>query len=301
MRPPSASQQIFPRSLTVGAQVRRHVVVQEPEASDDRKAAASGGRDVSLGCRLLAMAATPIKWCMRRRRRKMSSGAISRSMRLLLDPETNEVLDFVGGRDDLRAGIIRAIGRPEERFREDKLRMIRAVRFAARFRLRDRAGNVRARFRSSRRKFDQVSAERLRDELTKLLTEGAARRGFRAAGRNAFASRVLARNCADEGRGAAAAISSRRRRVDSHAADAGRLDGGMLADSGLGRAAARCGQAANVHAAAGPNGGFVSIDTWKSARDGRGDLPHACDFRTTIRSRSRRWWRTTCGSRMCRR
>ncbi len=53
---------------------------------------------------------------------------------LLLDPETNEVLDFVGGRDDLRAGIIRAIGKPEERFREDKLRMIRAVRFAARFR-----------------------------------------------------------------------------------------------------------------------------------------------------------------------
>ncbi len=53
---------------------------------------------------------------------------------LMLDPFTNEVLDFVGGRKDLSAGIIRAIGNPDERFREDKLRMIRAVRFAARFR-----------------------------------------------------------------------------------------------------------------------------------------------------------------------
>src|SRR5450756_2717290 len=52
---------------------------------------------------------------------------------MLLDPATNEVLDFVGGRDDLKAGIIRAIGEPERRFAEDKLRMLRAVRFAARF------------------------------------------------------------------------------------------------------------------------------------------------------------------------
>src|SRR6267142_2108448 len=52
---------------------------------------------------------------------------------LLLDPIKDEVLDFVGGRKDLDAGIIRAIGEPERRFGEDKLRMLRAVRFAARF------------------------------------------------------------------------------------------------------------------------------------------------------------------------
>ncbi|HYL68787.1 MAG TPA: CCA tRNA nucleotidyltransferase [Candidatus Limnocylindria bacterium] len=96
---------------------------------------------------------------------------------LLLDPETNEVLDYVGGRDDLRAGIIRAIGQPAERFREDKLRMIRAVRFAARFRY-----AIEARTFSAIVKLVpdicQVSAERIRDELTKILTEGAARRGF---------------------------------------------------------------------------------------------------------------------------
>src|SRR6202035_4868729 len=49
---------------------------------------------------------------------------------LLLDPLTNEVLDYVGGRKDLDAGIIRTIGNPERRFAEDKLRMLRAVRFA---------------------------------------------------------------------------------------------------------------------------------------------------------------------------
>lgn len=96
---------------------------------------------------------------------------------LLLDPETNEILDFVGGRKDLQAGIIRAIGRPAERFREDKLRMVRAVRFAARFRYAIEAGTFTAIVKSAP-EIHEVSAERLRDELTKILTEGAARRGF---------------------------------------------------------------------------------------------------------------------------
>jgi poly(A) polymerase len=96
---------------------------------------------------------------------------------LLLDPETGEVLDFVGGRDDLRDGIIRAIGRPEARFREDKLRMLRAVRFAARFGYAIEPETMRA-IQKLAPEINQVSAERLRDELTKLLTEGAARRGF---------------------------------------------------------------------------------------------------------------------------
>src|SRR6202040_683745 len=52
---------------------------------------------------------------------------------LLMDPATGDVLDFVDGRADLLAGIVRAIGDPLARFTEDKLRMMRAVRFAARF------------------------------------------------------------------------------------------------------------------------------------------------------------------------
>jgi poly(A) polymerase len=85
---------------------------------------------------------------------------------LLMRHDTGEVLDYVGGQADLRAGIIRAIGEPDRRFREDKLRLLRAVRFAARF-----AFTIEP-------AITQVSAERVRDELTKLLTEGAARRGF---------------------------------------------------------------------------------------------------------------------------
>src|ERR1017187_1185606 len=97
---------------------------------------------------------------------------------LLMDPlNGNRVLDFVSGCDDLRAGVIRAIGDPELRFREDKLRMLRAVRFAARFRYTVDP----ATFASIRRlapQIEQVSRERVRDELTKMLTEGSARTAF---------------------------------------------------------------------------------------------------------------------------
>jgi len=96
---------------------------------------------------------------------------------LLMRHDTGEVLDFVGGQEDLRAGLIRAIGEPDRRFREDKLRLLRAVRFAARFGFAIEPATFDA-IRRHVRDITQVSAERVRDELTKLLTEGAARRGF---------------------------------------------------------------------------------------------------------------------------
>jgi len=96
---------------------------------------------------------------------------------MLLDPATNEVLDFVGGRDDLQAGIVRAIGDPERRFAEDKLRMLRAVRFAARFDYRIDPATLAA-IQKLAPQIHQVSCERVRDELTKMLTEGRARRAF---------------------------------------------------------------------------------------------------------------------------
>ncbi len=96
---------------------------------------------------------------------------------LMLDPATNEVLDFVGGRDDLKAGIIRAIGDPERRFTEDKLRMLRAVRFAARFDYKIDPATMAA-IQKLAPKIHQVSCERVREELTKMLTEGQARRAF---------------------------------------------------------------------------------------------------------------------------
>jgi poly(A) polymerase len=96
---------------------------------------------------------------------------------MMLDPATNEVLDFVGGRADLNAGIIRAIGDPERRFAEDKLRMLRAARFAARFDYQIEAATMTA-IQKLANKIHQVSAERVREELTKMLTEGQARRAF---------------------------------------------------------------------------------------------------------------------------
>lgn len=96
---------------------------------------------------------------------------------MLLDPLTNEILDFVGGREDLKAGIVRAIGEPERRFSEDKLRMLRGVRFAARFGYRIEPATLAAIERLAAQ-IHQVSQERVRDELTKMLTEGRARRAF---------------------------------------------------------------------------------------------------------------------------
>jgi poly(A) polymerase len=96
---------------------------------------------------------------------------------LLMDPRTGEVIDLVGGRDDLEARLIRAIGDPELRFQEDKLRMLRAIRFAARFGFAIELTTFAA-VRRLAPEIHQVSAERVRDELTRLLIEGSARRGF---------------------------------------------------------------------------------------------------------------------------
>ena len=96
---------------------------------------------------------------------------------LVMRHNTAEILDFVDGQADLEAGIIRAIGEPDRRFAEDKLRMLRAIRFAARFGY-EIEHKTFAAIPKHARLISQVSAERIRDELTKLLTEGAARTGF---------------------------------------------------------------------------------------------------------------------------
>ena len=87
------------------------------------------------------------------------------------------VLDYVGGRGDLHARLVRAIGEPKLRFAEDKLRMLRAVRFAARLEFAIERRTMDAIWQQAAA-IDVVSAERVRDELTRILTEGGARRGF---------------------------------------------------------------------------------------------------------------------------
>lgn len=87
------------------------------------------------------------------------------------------VLDYVGGLADLDAGVIRAIGNPERRFEEDQLRLLRAVRFAARFGFTIEPSTL-ASIRKLAARIHAVSRERIREELTKMLTEGHARQAF---------------------------------------------------------------------------------------------------------------------------
>jgi poly(A) polymerase len=96
---------------------------------------------------------------------------------LMMRHDNGAVLDFVGGQNDLHAGIIRAIGDPGLRFAEDKLRLLRAVRFSARFAFPIEPATFDA-IHLHAPEIDQVSAERIREELTRMLTEGAAKRAF---------------------------------------------------------------------------------------------------------------------------
>jgi putative nucleotidyltransferase with HDIG domain len=100
------------------------------------------------------------------------------------------VLDYVGGLADLDTGVVRAIGRAEKRFEEDHLRMLRGVRFAARFGFELEAETKRA-IRSLASKIHAVSRERVRDELTKMLTEGHARRAFELLDETGLLNEVL--------------------------------------------------------------------------------------------------------------
>lgn len=171
--PPDRVQQLFPNSLAVGARFGVVVVLDDArEAGPPQVEVATFRSDIGYSdgrhpdrVVYASSAEEDVK------RRDFTINA------LLLDPATDQVLDYVGGREDLSAGIIRAIGRAEDRFYEDKLRMVRAVRFAARFAYAIEARTFAA-ISKLAAEIHQVSPERLRDELTKLLTEGAARRGF---------------------------------------------------------------------------------------------------------------------------
>jgi poly(A) polymerase len=115
---------------------------------------------------------------------------------LLLDPLRDivnpraAVIDYVGGLADLDACIVRAIGRPELRFEEDRLRMLRAVRFAARFDFEPEPATFAA-IRALAARIHAVSRERIRDELTKMLTEGRARRAFELLDATGLLAQVL--------------------------------------------------------------------------------------------------------------
>jgi len=97
---------------------------------------------------------------------------------LLYDPISKEVIDYVGGQADIQAKLVRAIGDPHDRFEEDKLRILRAVRFGARLGYQIEPRTWQAVVAMAPR-IHQVSCERIREEVCRILTEGRAARGFR--------------------------------------------------------------------------------------------------------------------------
>jgi poly(A) polymerase len=96
---------------------------------------------------------------------------------LVEDPWTREITDLVGGREDLRAGLVRAIGDPTRRFREDGLRLLRAVRFAARFEFEIENSTLLA-MQAEAPRLRSISGERVRQELERMLVDGHRRRAM---------------------------------------------------------------------------------------------------------------------------
>ncbi|MBI3317151.1 MAG: CCA tRNA nucleotidyltransferase [Candidatus Omnitrophica bacterium] len=96
---------------------------------------------------------------------------------LFYDPFARKVVDFVGGQEDIQRKVIRAIGHPEERFEEDKLRLLRAIRFSANlgFEIEEKTWKS---LKAHAAKITQVSPERIREELVKIFTRPGAGNGF---------------------------------------------------------------------------------------------------------------------------
>lgn len=165
---PENVQQLFPESIPVGVQFGVVIVVESGVQVEVATFRADIGSADGRHPECVEFSSSPEEDV---RRRDFTING------LLMDPVDGRVLDFVGGLADIRAKMIRAIGEPQRRFEEDKLRMLRAVRFAARFdyKIEERTSLA---IRKLAPEIRQVSQERIRDELSKMLTEGAARRAF---------------------------------------------------------------------------------------------------------------------------
>ncbi|HSU87489.1 MAG TPA: CCA tRNA nucleotidyltransferase, partial [Terriglobia bacterium] len=109
---------------------------------------------------------------------------------LLYDPLDQRVIDYVEGQSDIQAKLVRAIGDPHARFEEDKLRILRAVRFGARLGYEIEPATWEA-VRSMAPKIHQVSSERIREELSRILTDGRPARGFRLLDESGLRAEIL--------------------------------------------------------------------------------------------------------------
>jgi poly(A) polymerase len=164
---PEEVQKLFPRTVAVGAQFGVIVVLEDGLEFQVATFRADG---VYLdGRRPESVTFTTAEGDAQRRDFTVNG--------LFFDPVEGKILDFVGGVEDLRAGIIRCIGEPAERFREDKLRLLRGVRFAATLGFEMDPPSWIA-LKEMVPAIATVSAERIRDELIKIFVHPSRVLGF---------------------------------------------------------------------------------------------------------------------------
>lgn len=159
---------LFPKSSTVGAHFG--VVLVHADAGDFEVATFRADAPTSDGRRPDSVTFCDARTDVRRRDFTING--------MLYDPVDEKVLDWVGGRADIERRLVRTIGDPEGRFREDKLRLLRAVRFAARLDYAIESDTYAALSRMASQVVE-VSIERIRAELVYILRGRNAGRGLR--------------------------------------------------------------------------------------------------------------------------
>lgn len=168
--PAETVQRLFPRTVPVGAQFGVVLVLVEDEAFE---VATFRSDSVYLdGRRPVSVRFSSPEEDARRRDFTING--------MFLDPHDDRVIDYVGGQRDLQSRVIRAIGDPAARIREDRLRMLRAVRFAARLGYELEPQTFRA-VRAAATMITDIAWERIGDEIVRMLTDtegGSARRAF---------------------------------------------------------------------------------------------------------------------------
>jgi poly(A) polymerase len=178
--PPDEVQRLFPRTIPVGAQFGVVLVLEgghQFEVATFRCDAAylDGRRPSSVRFGTAEEDA---------QRRDFTVNA------LYFDPLTDELIDFVGGRDDLARQLVRTVGEPGQRFSEDKLRMLRCARFASNLGFAIDPATFAA-VKSMAAQINVVSAERIRDELIKIFTRSGAGRGLELLDESGLLQEVL--------------------------------------------------------------------------------------------------------------
>lgn len=164
---PEEVQALFPRTVAVGAQFGVIVVMEEGREYQVATFRTDGVyRD---GRHPESVSFTNAEGDARRRDFTING--------LFFDPLEKRVLDFVGGEADLRTKTVRCIGNAIERFQEDKLRLLRAVRFTATLGFQMEPKTWQA-LRDQASQIVTVSAERIRDELVKIFLSPSRLRGF---------------------------------------------------------------------------------------------------------------------------